>query len=280
MVSRFQTIVGFDRSMALASSALTALVPLAILGSAVLAQLGHQDLAGRIINRYGLTGGGAQAVRQLFGSEAGTSLSVVGTLFLVISVLSFTRASQRLFEQTWQLKPLSVRNTTNGLLWVLGLAGYLTVTGWLQAALGWGRLGVAAAVAEVPVSLVFLAWSGRVLSARRIAWRELLPFGVVAAVLIGFYAVGASVYLPHLFSSYATRYGVVGAVFAMISALFAVMLVIVGSAALGREVSDELGHIRRGQRPPDDEIRRQWDTVVEQMRSRWHSTREQISPHR
>lgn len=60
MVSRFQTIVGFDRSMALASSALTALVPLAILGSAVLAQLGHQDLAGRIINRYGLTGGGAR----------------------------------------------------------------------------------------------------------------------------------------------------------------------------------------------------------------------------
>ncbi|MDH6117724.1 hypothetical protein [Kitasatospora sp. GAS204B] len=266
--------------MALASSALTALVPLAILGGTVLTRIGHQDLAGRIISRYGLTGGGAEAVRQLFAPNADAGAGVVSTIFLVISLLSFTRATQRLFEQTWQLKPLSVRNTTNGLRWVAGLAGYLLVTGWLQAALGWGYLGLAAAVAELPVTAAFLVWTGWVLSAKRIAWRDLLPFGVIAAVLSALYAVGATIYLPRLFSSYATRYGVVGAVFAMISALFIVMLVTVGSAAVGREVQDELGRIRRGQRPADDEIRRQWDTVVEQMRSRWHSAREQLGSRR
>ena len=69
-------------------------------------------------------------------------------------------------------------------------------------------------------------------------------------------------YVPHLFSTYATRYGVIGAVFAMISAFFCVMVVVVGSAAAGREVHDELDRIRRGERPAEDEVRRQWDEVT------------------
>ena len=76
------------------------------------------------------------------------------------------------------------------------------------------------------------------------------------------YSVGAAVYVPHLFNTYATRYGVIGAVFAMISALFCIMVVIVGSAAAGREVHDELDRIRRGERPAEDEVRRQWDEVT------------------
>ena len=41
----------------------------------------------------------------------------------MVAVLSFSRAAQRLFEQTWELKPLSVRNTVNGLLWIAGAHG-------------------------------------------------------------------------------------------------------------------------------------------------------------
>jgi hypothetical protein len=47
--------------------------------------------------------------------------------------------------------------------------------------------------------------------------------------LFALYSVGAAVYVPHLFSTSATRYGVIGAVFAIISALFCVMVVLVGS---------------------------------------------------
>ncbi len=86
--------------------------------------------------------------------------------------------------------------------------------------------------------------------------------------------------MPHLFESYATRYGVIGAVFAMISALFCVMVVVVSSAALGREVSDELTRIRQGERPPDDEVRREWNAVISDGRSRWAVLREQIDRRR
>ncbi|MFG2310508.1 hypothetical protein ACGFS9_17815 [Streptomyces sp. NPDC048566] len=279
MVNRFQKIVGFDRSMALASSALTAVIPLTLLFGAVLSRFSDYDAAQRIISRYGLTGQGAEAVTSLLAPAggAGAGIGIFGTLFLVISVLSFARATQRLFEQTWQLTPLSVRNTRNGLWWILALAGYTAVTGWLHATLGGRPLGLVASVCEIPVSIVFLVWSGTVLSAGRIAWRDLVPFGVTAAVLTALYSMGASIYLPRLFNSYAARYGAVGAVFAMISALFAAMFVVVASAALGREMRDELIRIRAGDRPSDDEVRRQWDAVVEQARSGWRVTREQMS---
>lgn len=268
--------------MALAAGALAATVPLSILTGGVLARTGHADTAERIIGRYQLTGEGADAIRQVFAPSSGTAatIGVFGAVFLVISVLSFARAVQRLFEQTWELRPLSVRNTLNDLWWVAGLTGYLMATGLVYGFLGRGRLQLGAAAAEAPVTAAFLVWGGWILTARRVAWRALLPFGVVGGVLAAVYSVGATVYLPHLFSSSAARYGAVGAVFATLSGLFGAMLVTVGSAALGREVRDELVGIARGERPPDDEIRREWHTVIEQARSRWHTTRRQIARYR
>jgi uncharacterized BrkB/YihY/UPF0761 family membrane protein len=279
VVNRFQKVAGFDRSIALASGALTATIPLTIVTSAFASQLGGKGTSERIIERYDLTGGGAEAVTDIFAPASGTStsLGLLGFLFLMVAVLSFSRAVQRLFEQTWELTPLSVRNTFNGLLWIGGLAAYVALSGVIQAALGRSRLELAAALLGMPLSAVFLAWSGWVLSAKRIARQDLIPFAVLGSVLLAAYSVGATVYVPQLFSTYATRYGVIGAVFAMISALFCVMVVVVASATAGREVRDELGRIRRGERPAEDEVRRQWDEVTAEARSRWETLRLQIA---
>ena len=282
VVNRFQKLAGFDRSIALASAALTATIPLLIVTSAAASELGGKGTAEHIIERYDLTGGGAEAVKDIFApaSGASTSLGIIGFLFLMVAVLSFTRAVQRLFEQTWELSPLSVRNTFNGLLWIGGLLVYAALSGVLQAALGRSRLELAPTLLTAPLSAVFLVWSGWVLSAKRIGRAELLPFGIVGAAMLAVYSVGAAVYVPHLFSTYATRYGVIGAVFAMISALFCVMVVVVASAAAGREVRGELDRIQRGERPADDEVRRQWDEITAQARSRWDTLRAQIHERR
>ena len=277
VVSRFQKVAGFDRAIALASGALTATIPLAIAISAVSSQLGGKSTAERIIDRYELTGGGAKAVEDVFAPPTGTStsLGIVGFLFLLVAVLSFTRALQRLFEQGWELSPMSVRNTFNGLLWIGGLALYMGLSGVLHAALGRSRLELSAALLCTPLTVVFLVWSARKLSAQRLTRQDVLPFAVIGAVLLAIYSVGATVYVPRLFNTYATRYGVIGAVFAMISALFCVMVVLVASAAAGREVRDELGRIRRGEKPADDEVHRQWQEVTAQARSRWETLRAQ-----
>jgi uncharacterized BrkB/YihY/UPF0761 family membrane protein len=282
VVNRFQKIAGFDRAIALASGALTATIPLLIVTSALSSHLGGKDTADRIIDRYELTGGGAEAVKDVFAPPTGssTSIGVIGFLFLLVAVLSFTRAVQRLFEQTWELSPLSVRNTFNGLLWIGVLALYLGLSGILHTGLGRSRLELSAAVLSAPVTLVFLVWSGRALSAKRLTRQDLIPFAVIGAVLLAVYSVGATVYVPRLFNTYATRYGVIGAVFAMISALFCVMVVLAGSAAAGREVREELGRIQRGDMPAEDEVRRQWDEITAEARSRWETVRAQIDERR
>jgi uncharacterized BrkB/YihY/UPF0761 family membrane protein len=282
VVNRFQKVAGFDRAIALASGALTATIPLTIVASAVASELGGKGTAERIIERYDLTGGGAEAVTDIFAPPGGssTSIGIIGFLFLMVAVLSFTRGVQRLVEQTWELEPLSVRNTFNGLLWTGGLVLYLALSGILHAVLGRSRLELSAALLGTPLTAAFLVWSGRVLSAKRLEREHLLPFGILGAGLLALYSVGATVYVPHLFSSYATRYGVIGAVFAMISAFFCVMVVVVGSAAAGREIDDELGRIRRGERPADDEVQRQWDKVTAEAQSRWQTLREQMQERR
>jgi uncharacterized BrkB/YihY/UPF0761 family membrane protein len=139
--------------------------------------------------------------------------------------------------------------------------------------IGRSQLELSAALLSAPLSVVFLVWSGRVLSAKRLERDDLMPFGILGAVLLGLYSVGATVYVPHLFSSYATRYGVIGADFAMISALFIVMAILVVTAATGREIRDELGRIRRGEKPAYIEVQRQWDEVTAQARSHWETLR-------
>ncbi len=275
VVNRFQKVAGFDRSIALASGALTAMIPVTIVAGAVSSHLGGKGTADRIIDRYDLTGGGAEAVRDIFSPPMGTSTSVgiIGFLFLMLAVLSFSRGMQRLFEQTWELSPLSVRNTFNGLLWIGGFSLYIALSGALHATLGHSRLELTAAVLGVPLSAVFLVWTGSVLSAKRIARQALFPFALLGSALLAIYSIGAAVYVPHLFSTYATRYGAIGAVFAMISVLFCVMVVVVGSSAAGREIRDELDRIRRGEKRADDEVRRQWDEVTAQARSRWETLR-------
>lgn len=278
VLNRFQLIAGFDRAMALASSALTALVPLAVLAGAVLPHVQAEGVANWVINRYALTGGGAEAVRDALAPSTSTNSDVglLGALLLVIAILSFARAMQRLFERTWELSPLSVRNTFNDLLWIAGLVAYLVISGVAHREIGTSRVQVGANLLLTPLTAIFLAWSGMVLTARRIAAKAVAPFAIVASLALAVYFAGAAVYVPHLFSSYASRYGAIGAVFAMISALFGFMVALVASAALGREVVDELNRIRAGERPPDDEVRREWDALITEARSRWQTLREQI----
>ena len=278
VLNRFQIIAGFDRAMALASSALTALIPLAVLAGALLPHVRAEDVAQWLIDRYALTGGGAEAVRDALAPSTASNadVGVISALLLVIAILSFARAVQRLFERTWELQPLSVRNTFNDLLWIAGLIAYLLISGVAHREVGSSRIQVGANLLLTPLTAIFVVWSGRVLSARRIASRTLAPFAIVASLALAVYFAGAGVYLPHLFSSYASRYGAIGAVFAMISALFGFMVVLVASASLGREVTEELNRIRSGERPPDDEIRREWDTFIREARSRWQTMREQI----
>jgi hypothetical protein len=181
-----------------------------------------------------------------------------------------------MFEQAWDLKPLSVRNTVNDVTWIVGLFVYFGLSWWVHRLLDHGRVQIVANAAMVPASVVFFVWSGWILSARRLGWRQLVPFGILVSVLVAICLTCGAIYLPRLFSSYASRYGVIGAVLAMISALFILMVVIVTGTAAGREMSDELDRIKRGERPPDDEIRKEWNAMIDEARLRTQTLRDRV----
>lgn len=263
---RFSLIAGFDRSIALASSAFTALIPLTIFAAALVPRTGDEATADRIIDRFDLTGDGAQAVRDAFppSADLDTGLGLFGGLLLIVAVLSFTRAFQRLFEQAWGLPALSVRNTRNNLVWIAGFVAYAAVSGTIAATSGSGIVGVLARISAVLPLAVFLTWSGWILSARRLPWQRFVPGGLIAVPLLAVYTVAAGVYVPRLFSTYADRFGVIGVSFAMISWLFGFMFVQVVTTAAGREVWEEMQSIERGERPSRAEVDRQWAAARDQ----------------
>ena len=132
VVNRFQKVAGFDRAIALASGALTATIPLTIVdqrgGHAPRGQ-GHGGPDHRPLRADRRRRRGGQGRLRATRRARARASGILGVLFLMLAVLSFTRAVQRLFEQTWELSPLSVRNTFNGLLWIGGLALYLGLSG-------------------------------------------------------------------------------------------------------------------------------------------------------
>ncbi len=237
--------------------------------------LSDHSIGQHLVERYGLKGDGAQAVSDLFdtGEDLASSFSVFSFFLLLVTILSFSRAIQRLFERTWELPPLSVRNTKNGLIWMCGLVVYALVTGIVRANYTSGVLEILTTAVLGLLSVAFVAWSGVLLSNRRITRHEVLPAAILVAVVAALLAIAGDIYVPRLFNSYAGRYGAVGAVFALISWLFVLMVGLVAAVAVGREVSEELDSIRRGEKPSNEQIQAEWA----QVRAQAHEARQRVA---
>jgi membrane protein len=269
---RFQQLEGFDRAIALASLTFSAIIPLGIVVSGAVTD---HSIGDHLVERFGLEGNGARAVQDLFdtGEDLASGFSVFSFFLLLVTILSFSRALQRLFERTWELPPLSVRNTKNGLIWISGLVVYVVVTGVVRANYNAGVAEILTGVALAGLSVGFVIWSGVTLSNQRITKRELLPAAILVAAVALVLGIAGDIWVPRLFNSYASRYGAVGAVFALISWLFVLMVGLVTAVAIGREVSDELAAIRRGEKPSNEQIQAEWA----QVRTQAHEARQRVS---
>jgi membrane protein len=272
---RFGAIEGIDRSIALASSAFTALIPLSVLAGVVLPWVGREDTAETLIRRLDLSGAGAEAVRAAFAPAQGTetSLGIAGAVLLVVTVLGFTRAVQRLVERTWELPSLSVRNTRGGLLWILGLVLFSALGGLMAALFNGPVLGFVGLALALVEGVAFLTWSSWILSGKRGAPRRVIPFAVLATLSLATYGAVSDLWLPDLFDNYTQRYGVIGATFALISWLFGATVLLVASSALGREITDELDRIRSGDREAQDAVLAEWDDARRQAEEARDSAR-------
>ncbi len=239
LLDRLFELNPIERSLALGSKLFTAVVPLAILLSSVVSS--REAVGARLVDAWGLTGPGADAVRQLFevpSGYAGSTINVVGVLVLLYSVLSFARALQRMYEEAWRLPPLQTRGLPWSALWIVSFAVYFSLSAPLSRLLRDNGFHVSALVVSLACGAALWMVTPAILLGWRIAPRQLIPGGIVTAVLLVAFNLGSHVYLPHSASANVQRYGLVGVTFTVLSWLFAFSLLLVASAAWGAVISE------------------------------------------
>jgi membrane protein len=236
--------IGFiDRSLVLGAQAFGALIPLVIVLQVV--EPGTTSIATDLIERFDLEGEAADTVRQVFAvPEDETTITALSVLVLVVSVLSFTRRLQRLYEATWELGSRGLRGSGWGLAWI----GFFALYGSLYPALD----GVVDGPASVVLSLAGLFAVGLLtpylLLGRRLPWRRLLLQAALTAVGLVALGVWSAIYMPRAIESSASAYGAIGVAFALLTWLWGYGIVLVVAAVYG---SPQLG--RPGARAPESD---------------------------
>ncbi len=241
-VVRFFTISGRDRVLVMGGQAFTAVIPLAIVTAAVASS--DDAVAKDLVNRFHLTGTAAEAVTTLFSRPPGATgtITLLGFLLLVFSVISLARYMQRTYEVAWGLPPAGLRGAIDGLSGLGILLGQLIVLsligGLVTTAPAGGYLSLALHV--VVASLLWLQLQYLLLS-RRVARRSLVPGAVVAGCGQAVITVYSALFMPRILQTDSERYGVIGVTFALLTWLIVVSACVVVAAV----VSAEFGH-RRG----------------------------------
>jgi membrane protein len=241
-VVRFFMISGRDRVLVMGGQAFTAVIPLAIVTAAFASS--DDAVAKNLVSRFHLTGTAAEAVNTLFSRPPGAAgtITLIGFVVLVFSVISLARYMQRTYEVAWGLPPAGLRGTLDGVSGLGLLLGQIIVLSLIGGLVSRGPAGgfLSLVVHLVVASVLWLQLQYLLLS-RRVARRSLLPGAVVAGVGQAAVTIYSAVFMPHILQVDSERYGVIGVTFALLTWLIVVSACVVMAAV----VSAEFGH-RRG----------------------------------
>jgi membrane protein len=226
-------IEAIDRALALASKLFVAVIPLSILLRSVAP--GSEDFGDDLVERLGLSGLGASATRTLFakGTEVRGAVSVIGILIVLYSVLSFTRALQRVYLNVWRLRPQLPDALLRELTWIVGFAAYTVILAPLRSFEHSRDVPSLYGPSAIALGAVFWLWTPYILLGKRVTWHRLIPTGFVTTVAITAYSIGTAIFLPDIFTRNAERYGLIGIAFGIVTWLFAYAAVVIVSAVVG-----------------------------------------------
>jgi len=209
----------FDRSMAIAAQLFTSVFPILI----VLGNWLNLD-ARAVASALAIPDETRSVLEAAIGNEAhAATFGVAGTLIVVISATSLSRALNRAYAAIWHL-PRPRTRLKFAWRWAAAVAAVaisLVVVRWMVDAAGhlprqevW-QLAVAAAV-DVGVGL-FLPW---VLLAGVIRVRLLVPGAVTYAVLMAPVRAATHLWFPRALDASASQYGAIGVAFTYIAFLY------------------------------------------------------------
>jgi membrane protein len=234
----FVALQGFDRAVALAGQAFTALIPLLIVYGAVMSNRSGRDFADQIINAFELKGAAASQIRQAFAPPTSieNSVSIFGIFLLIFSALAFTRALQRLYQLAWDQTSLGVRAAKWGLSWLGIIILWISVRPVL---LGWSH-GMPRILLSIGLSGLVWLVTPYVLLGRRISWQRLAPTALLTGFGMTVLALCSAIWMPHSVATSAAQFGTIGVAFALLSWLVGYGVVLVVAASGGAVIEERL----------------------------------------
>ena len=220
-----------NRGMLFAATLLLCLFPFLIIANA----LAGRSAATGLARHLGLNQQAAADVGALFTSSAATSSAITGTawVFFILGGIAAATAIQGLYEAAFELEGQGARDMPRRLIWLAVLVGGSVLAGWAGPALRGAGGPVLLAVTGLAALTGFWWFTIWFLLAGRISWRDLLPAAAATAVFwLGMEAV-FSVIFSGMVTSDDTKYGPIGVVFALMSWLIAIGVVIILGAVAG-----------------------------------------------
>jgi membrane protein len=252
-VRDFLDLQGVDRALVIASQAFTALIPMVILVSTLVPVHSSTLVADGFVSRFRLEGAAADGVEQLFANPGHPSIGVFSLALLLFSALSLTRRLQRMYLAAWRMGPEpGVRGSLPAFLALVVLLAEVSVLFFVRALVkGVALESLVAGVASALAGVLLWATVPWLMLSRRLAWRRLLPTGVLTSAAVATYGAASSVYMPALMSRYTERYGLFGLTLALVSWLLALAFIIVVATVVCSELD-------RSDRPWAARLRERW----------------------
>lgn len=202
----------------------------------VVTALAGRPVVDTLARLTGLDNQAAADVGRLFAPSAATASAVVGTasmVFFVLGGVAAATALQQLCERAFELPHRGMKDIPRRLAWLAVLIGASLLGGWARPALR-SAGGPALLVAFGLVWATGFWWlTMRLLLAGRMSWRGLFPAACATGVLYVAMEVVFSVFFSGIVVSDNNKYGPIGIIFALLSYLIAVGVVVILGAAIG-----------------------------------------------
>jgi membrane protein len=220
-----------NKGMLFAAVLLLCFFPFLIVANA----LAGRSAATGMVRRFGLNQEAANDVGRVFAPAHATSSSItgVGYVLFILGGIAAATAVQDLYERSFRLPSRGMKDLPRQAAWLVVVVGFGVVAGWV---------GPRIDDAGGPVLLVLVAFVGLVgfwwftmwfLLGGRVRPREIVPSAVATAVCwIGMELVFRLTFSSSVISDY-KKYGAIGVVFAFMSWLIAIGVVIILGAVVG-----------------------------------------------
>jgi membrane protein len=231
LVRRLQSADVINQGLLFAAVLLLCFVPFVLILESL---IGRNDAAG-VIRRFGLTGEAARAVRQALTSPVAPSAAIsgLGWVIFIVSGIAAAAAIQDLYERVFEVKGRGLRDTPRRAIWLAAALAMSSVGGWAQPWLG--RVGGSGlvAIAALPAATAFWWFSMWLLLGGKVSWRELFPSALATGICWFGMVLFFRLTLSSTIASDYRKYGSFGVIFAFMTVLIAVGVVIILGALLG-----------------------------------------------